>query len=53
MFNIDSLKRGLVTATVNLKNKLAEFPLTWKCYFKSVGQQQAKGCTYENMSPQF
>ena len=46
MFNRDSLKGGLVTTIVSLKNEWAEFPLTWKCDFKSVGKQQAKGCVH-------
>ena len=46
MLNRDSLKGGLVTTIVSLKNEWAEFPLTWKCDLKSVGKQQAKGCVH-------
>lgn len=43
MFNRDSLKKGLVTTAVNLKNVLADFPLPWKCYFESVRSNRQGG----------
>lgn len=47
-FNRNSLKKDLVTTTVNFKNKLAEFPLTLKCYSSLWGQKQQRGVQSEN-----